>query len=295
MEIYQLRAFVTVARLGHLTRAAEALHLTQPAVSGQVKALEEALGLALFDRRPGRIELTRTGERLLPLAESVLVAAAGLTGKAAELRHEVSGHLTLGVVGDADSLRLGSLLAALVQALPLLHIHTRTGHAEELLEAVTAGTLPVAFYIGPGLPHHVPALPLQTLQHRIVAPPALRDAVLHAGWRELADLPWIAPPPGSHTQLLLRDAFSRQGLVPNIVLRADGEAPPLPLVRSGVGLALVREDLALHAAQQDEVVVWPHARLAGLLCFIHARTAAAEPGVIATLSQVRQVWDLPAH
>jgi DNA-binding transcriptional ArsR family regulator len=55
MEIYQLRAFVTVAKIGHLTRAAEVLHVTQPAVTGQIKALEEELGIALFDRRPGRI------------------------------------------------------------------------------------------------------------------------------------------------------------------------------------------------------------------------------------------------
>ena len=72
MEIYQLRAFVTVARIGQLTRAAEALHVTQPAVTGQIKALEEELGVSLFDRRPGRIALTRAGERLLPEAEKVL-------------------------------------------------------------------------------------------------------------------------------------------------------------------------------------------------------------------------------
>ena len=53
MEIYQLRAYVTVARIGHLTRAAEVLHVTQPAVSGQIKALEEELGVAPFVRKPG--------------------------------------------------------------------------------------------------------------------------------------------------------------------------------------------------------------------------------------------------
>ncbi len=59
MEIYQLRAFATAARLGNLTRTAEALHLTQPAITAQIKALEEELGVALFERRPGGITLTR--------------------------------------------------------------------------------------------------------------------------------------------------------------------------------------------------------------------------------------------
>lgn len=53
MEIYQLRAFATAARLGNLTRTAEALHLTQPAITAQIKALEEDLGVSLFERRPG--------------------------------------------------------------------------------------------------------------------------------------------------------------------------------------------------------------------------------------------------
>ena len=69
MEIYQLRAFVTAARLGNLTRTAEVLHLTQPAITAQIKALEEELGVALFDRRPGRISLTKAGEALLGEAD----------------------------------------------------------------------------------------------------------------------------------------------------------------------------------------------------------------------------------
>ncbi len=292
MEIYQLRAFVTVARLGHLTRAAEALHLTQPAVSGQIKALEELLGLPLFDRRPGRIELTRSGELLLPDAEAVLVAAAHLAGRAAELKGEVSGTLTLGTVADADTLRLGSLLAALVASLPLLTIKTRADHAENLREAVAAGSLAAAFYIGPHLPRDVLGLQLQTLQHRIVAPLRLEMQLAHAGWRELADMPWIVSHSASHTQHLLRDVFARQGLVPNAVLEADETAAPLALVRAGVGLALVREDAALHAARHRELVVWPHTRLAAMLCFIYARTAQTDPALVATLAQLREVWGM---
>ena len=69
MEMYQLRAYVTAATLGSVTRTAEALHLTQPAITAQIKALEEELGVALFDRRPGRISLTKAGEELLPQAQ----------------------------------------------------------------------------------------------------------------------------------------------------------------------------------------------------------------------------------
>ena len=69
MEMYQLRAYVTAATLGSVTRTAETLHLTQPAITAQIKALEEELGVALFDRRPGRISLTKAGEEQLPQAQ----------------------------------------------------------------------------------------------------------------------------------------------------------------------------------------------------------------------------------
>lgn len=295
MEIYQLRAYVTVAKIGHLTRAAEVLHLTQPAVTGQIKALEEELGIALFDRRPGRIALTRAGERLLPAAEAVLAAAGALQGQARELQGEVSGSLVIGTVGDPDSLRLGSLLGGLVAALPLLDIKTRMGDAEALREAVATSALQASFYIGPNIPRDVLGLALQTLQYRVTAPAAFSQRVLHAGWREIADMPWIGAPQNSHPQALMRDLFARQGLLPNMALESDDVTATLSLVRSGLGLALLREDVAVKAAERGEVIVWPHTRVSALLAFIYPKTAEHDPAIMAALSVLRTVWGLPAR
>jgi len=292
VEIYQLRAFVTVAKIGHLTRAAEVLHLTQPAVTGQVKALEEELGIALFDRRPGRIALTRAGERLLPKAEAVLEASGALMGHARELQGEISGTLVIGTVGDPDSLRLGSLLSGLVSALPLLEIKTRVGDAEALREAVANSALQASFYMGPNIPRDVLGLSLQTVQFRVSAPPQFRDRLLHAGWREIADMPWIGAPQHSHAQTLLRDMFARQGLLPNTVLESDDVNAPLSLVRAGLGLALLREDVAVQAAERGELIVWPHTRVAALLCFIYPKAAEHDPAIVATLQVLRTVWGL---
>ncbi len=295
MEIYQLRAFVTVAKIGQLTRAAEALHVTQPAVTGQIKALEEELGVSLFDRKPGRIALTRAGERLLPEAEKVLAAAGSLMGRARELQGEVSGSLVIGTLGDPDALRLGSLLGGLVAALPLLEIKTRSGDAETLREAVATSTLQASFYIGPHIPRDVLGLALQTINYRVVAPVPFRERVLHAGWREIADMPWIGAPYASHAQTLLRDLFSRQGLLPNQVLESDDASASHSLVRAGLGLALLREDAAIPAAERNELVIWPHTRVAALLSFIYPKTAEHDPAIVAALSVLRQVWGLPAR
>ena len=72
MELYQLRTFLTVAELGNLTQAAVVLHLSQPAVTAQIKALEEELGLPLFERVDGGVTLTRAGSHLLDEARELL-------------------------------------------------------------------------------------------------------------------------------------------------------------------------------------------------------------------------------
>jgi DNA-binding transcriptional LysR family regulator len=294
MEIYQLRAFVTAAKLGNVTRTAEALHLTQPAITAQIKALEEELGVALFDRRPGRISLTRAGEALLPDAEQVLTAAGHLLGRARDLQGEVTGVLTLGTVADPDTLRLGSLLGALVRSLPLVEIKTRNGAAEELREQVAAGLLQAAFYIGPSIPREVAGLALQTQHYRIAGPAQMRKQILHAGWRDMAAMPWIGAPAQHHVQTLMRDMFARQGLTPHQVIESDEISAPQSLVRAGVGLSLLREDVALPASERGEVVIWPHARVGALLSFIYPRSAEHEPAIVATVQLLRSVWGLPA-
>ncbi len=89
MELYQVRAFVTVAHVGNVTRAADALCVTQPAVTAQIKGLENSLGVALFDRGGGRMSLTRAGEMLLPQAEALLAAGSELQGAARQMQGEL--------------------------------------------------------------------------------------------------------------------------------------------------------------------------------------------------------------
>ena len=292
MEMYQLRAYVTVASLGSVTRTAEALHVTQPAITAQIKALEEELGVALFDRRPGRISLTRAGEELLPQAQQVLEAAAQLQGRAKDLQGEVTGQMLIGTVSDPDSLRLGSLLRGLMAALPLLDIKTRHGWAQDVCQQVLTGSLQGAFYIGPHMPRDLAAQVLQQLHYRIAAPAAMHTRILQAGWRDLAQLPWIGAPAAHHLHGLLHSLFARQGLQPNQVLESDSAVAPESLVRAGVGLSLLREEVALAGAERGELVIWPHARVSAQLGFVYPPSAQHDPAMVATLSQLRKVWGL---
>lgn len=290
MEIYQLRAFVTAARLGNLTRTAESLHLTQPAITAQIKALEEELGVALFDRRPGRIALTKAGESLLAEADQVLLCAARLLSSAQQLQGQVTGSLVLGTVDEPDVLRLGRTLGALVQALPLLEIRTRVGLSEELRGQVGTGLLQAAFHIGDSMPGDVAGMALQTLHYRIAAPIGWSERVLRAGWADLAAMPWIGAPPQHHVQVLRSGLFARRGLQVGHGVESDETGLALSLVRNSVGLALLREDVAMQASGRAELVIWPHARVPAQLSLIHSPAVSHEPAMVAMLSVLRQVW-----
>src|SRR5690348_18262539 len=122
MELYQLRSFAAVAELGHLTRAAERLHVSQPAVSAQIKALEDELSVVLFERGAAGMALTAGGRQLLPEAERVVAAAQSLRSQALALRGEIAGRVRLGTVSDPDLTRLPDVLRRAVDRFPLLDI-----------------------------------------------------------------------------------------------------------------------------------------------------------------------------
>ncbi|HVP88868.1 MAG TPA: LysR family transcriptional regulator, partial [Casimicrobiaceae bacterium] len=122
MEFSQLRAFVAIAKIGQLTRAAEKLHLSQPALSGQLKALEESLGLVLFERSSSGMTLTSGGRTLLPDAEKILDALEQLQLAARQLQGRTAGKLRLGTVLDPATLRVGEFLARAVETHPLIEV-----------------------------------------------------------------------------------------------------------------------------------------------------------------------------
>ncbi len=115
MDLTQLRAFITVAREGNLTRAAERLHVTQPAVSLQLKSLQQTLVVQLFTRTPAGLTLTADGAKLLPLAEKVVAGSQELVQAAHSLHSTLSGKLAIGTILDPEFTRLGAFLKMLVE------------------------------------------------------------------------------------------------------------------------------------------------------------------------------------
>lgn len=297
MDLTLLRAFITVAREGNLTRAAVQLHLTQPAVSLQIKHLQETLGVTLFTRTSHGLSLTRDGQALLPHAERALSAAADVQRAAQSLRHEVRGRLRIGTILDPAFLRLGGFLKQLVETWPHIETALRHGMSGWVLEQIRAGELDVGYYIGlpsDDEPRDGPAFHALTLTHfqyRVLAPAGWKDRVKGArDWRSLAALPWIWTPPASAHNRLLSRCFGEAGVKPVKVAEVDQEPSMLDLVKSGVGLTLARDATAIAEAHAHALTIVDGITVPTQLSFVTLEERKDEPAIAAALKLIEQQW-----
>lgn len=295
MDHTALRAFAAVAREGSLSRAAQRLHLTQPALSLQLKALQARLGVRLFERTPRGMRLTPDGAALLPLADRVLAAQREFDGAAQRLRQQVRGELAIGTILDPEFTRLGAFLRELVETAPFLQTALRQGMSGEVLQRLDAGEHDVGFYLGDpdqdrGTAGRYRVRTLTPFTYRVLAPAGWGPQVQGRGWAELAALPWIETPPESAHHRLLRRTLQPLGLQVRRVALVDQEASMLDLVRSGVGLSLVRDAVAIREVQARGLVVADRVALGCVLSFVSLAERQGEPAIEAAWTALDRVW-----
>ncbi len=289
MDLTQLRAFVTVAREGNLTRAASQLHLTQPAVSLQIKALQHSLGLILFQRSPSGMRLTDEGSKLLPLAEKVLQGSGELLQAAHSLTSTVAGSLAVGTILDPEFTRLGAFLKRLVEGYPQISTRLQHGMSGWVQQQIRAGQLDVGYYLGePDRNCH--ALTLTHFNYSVVAPQGWKQRVLGKDWAALAELPWIWAPPESVHNRLLSKAFADAGAEPRPVALVDQEASMLDLVKSGIGLSLVRDATALREAHAHGLVIADRVSMTTELSFICLAQRRQDTAIHIAFNLMHALW-----
>lgn len=296
MELNQLRIFTAIAREGSIARAAERVFLSQPAVSAQLKALEEQLGLKLFERQPRGMGLTAAGQQMLLEADKLLKAADTLLDASRRLRGaELRGEFRLGTISDPIMLRLGLLFSLMLPAFPGLKPVLRQGVSGDIIARVARGELHAGYVIGAPADARVTALRVSPVTLRIVAPAAWRERVTQADWAEMARLPWIATSEQCSFRPIAARMMARHGVAPHSVVEMDEESALLDLVRQGIGLTLLREDVALKAEAAGELCIWPPGKEIDGLYFVHP--AGGEHALLcdALLPLIREVWQLPTN
>ena len=290
MELYQLRSFAAIAELGQLTRAAEKLHISQPAVSAQLKALEEKLELRLFERTATGMSLTAPGARLLKEAEKVLAAARDLQNVALSFKGQLAGKASIGTLSDPNLTRIGEFVNVALARHPLLELELHQGVTGAALDNVRDGTLDASFYYGELRHASISGLPLQRLVFRVVAPVAWKDRLRLSGWEQVAAMPWIIPPPISSHHQLAYALLQQHGVSPGRVVEADQEAVIASLVVSGVGLALMREEVAFEKAAAGEISIWNDEHIESMLWFVTQRQRQNDPVIRALNELQRELW-----
>lgn len=305
-DLPSLKAFVAVARAGNVSRAALQLHLTQPAVSLQIKALQERSGLQLFVRTPKGLALTRDGAALLPQAERVLAALGDFSQAAQSLQNTVRGTLRIGTILDPEFTRLGEFLKQLVESAPQIDTELRQSMSGNVLTQIARRELDVGFYLAIDqeilenkLLDHTEyaraaieyiAMPLTQFTYRVLAPAGWGPQVRGKSWRDLAALPWLATPPASAHHRLLASVFTPLGIAPKRVALVDQEASMLDLVRSGVGLSLVRDSIAMRESQSRGLVIADKVSLQCTLCFVCLAERADDMVVASASRALANVW-----
>jgi DNA-binding transcriptional LysR family regulator len=141
MQLAQVEGFLEVARRGNLSRAAEALFITQPALTARLRALESEVGSALFRRGRRGMSLTDAGRTFLPYAE--LAVRALLDGASAIERLPMAAELVVGAAPAISTYVLPDLLVRYEAAHPTVRLSVRTGHSEEILEMAVRGDIEV--------------------------------------------------------------------------------------------------------------------------------------------------------
>ncbi|MFZ6861901.1 LysR family transcriptional regulator [Undibacterium sp. Ji67W] len=295
MDFTQLRAFVTIAREGNLTRAAERLHVTQPAVSLQMKALQEQLGLQLFNRSSNGMVLTNDGAKLLPYAERVLASSGDFMQAANALHSTLSGELAIGTILDPEFTRLGVFLKRLVETYPQIATRLQHGMSGWVLQQIRAGQLDIGFYLGDlpidgKTPCH--RLVLTDFTYRVLAPSGWNSRVQGQSWEKLAQLPWIWTPPESAHHRLLSKIFAQHGITPNKVALVDQEQSMLDLVKSGVGLSLIRDAIAMREAHAYGLVIADAVNITTQLSLICQEKRKNEAMIAESFQLVSQSWKL---
>ena len=292
-DLQILRAFAAVAREGNVSRAAERLHLSQPAVSLQLKRLAEITGLELFTRTPHGLALSSDGAALLPQAERVLAALNDFQQSAQRLHSTVRGTLRIGTILDPEFTRLGAFLRELVERAPQVATELRQGMSGSVLAQVKAGALDVGFYLGDAQAESGGLLAARTLSrfhYRVLAPAGWGPQVLGRDWKGLAALPWVATPAESAHHRLLADVFGPRGLAPPRVALVDQEASMLDLVKAGVGLSLVRDSIAIRESQAHGLVIADRVQLECALQFVSMAARAEEPVIASAWTALGRAW-----
>lgn len=242
LTLAQLRTFATVARLNNFSRAAELLHLTQPAVSAQVQALEQSLKVELFDRNGKRISLSRAGRIALDAAEDIASRLARMERDLADLRQAISEHLVIGASQVVGSYLLPELLAAFRTSHPGIEVGVRIAHSRQALEMLAAGEIDCALIAEGGISKDKHLAIKHILEDELVLVVPVGHVFTQMSsvpLEQLSRTPLLVSQRGSASAEYVLDRLALEGIKPDTVMELGNISAVKRAVESGLGVSIV--------------------------------------------------------
>ncbi|MFF1699620.1 LysR family transcriptional regulator [Streptomyces sp. NPDC058257] len=252
MQFQQLLYFVAVAETRHFTRAAEQVHVSQPSLSQQVRALEKELGAELFSRARGNITLTDAGEALLPLARRILADADTARIEVQELAQLRRGRIRLGATPSVCTGLLPEVLRAFHDRHPGIQLLLEEGGSHDLVRELARGALDLAVVVLP-LPSPSPALTTVELLREDLVVVSSPDAPKFGGKSVcVADLQrerLVMFRHGYDLRELTVAACRAEGFEPEFAVEGGEMDAVLGFVQAGLGVAVVPRMVAERAGR----------------------------------------------
>lgn len=249
MENFRLKVFRAVAEAMSFRKAAESLHMSQPAVSQQIRALEEEAGARLFDRagadgHGSQIALTQAGNVLLVYAKKAAVIIAEAEHALAELNHEVAGDLRLGASTTVAQYLLPRILGDFLRHYPHVRLSMISGNTEQIAEAVAEQRVALGIIEGPPMRRDLKTLPMAPDELVLIVSPAhewsRRQAPIAAS--ELATVPLLLRERGSGSRRVVERALKNAGLPLRslkVAMELDSTEAIVSGVEAGLGVGFV--------------------------------------------------------
>lgn len=253
IELRHLRYFLAVAQVAHFTRAAEALYVSQPTLSQQIKQLEAELGTTLFDRIGKRVMLTEAGKILQAHAQRMLVELEQAQQAIQELEGLQRGELAVGVVQTVNAYMIPDLVARFTTSHPAISLRIQELSADDIESGIEQGKLHLGIGFVPPSSALLEAEPLFDENLVLIVPKVHRLArQKQVCFGELNNEPLVVLPSGFYTRRLMDEGLQAAGAQASLLVEMNTIGGILATVRA-TGAATVLPSLALRLKEGEEL------------------------------------------
>ena len=245
MSDRRLQVFHTVARLLSFTKAAESLHMTQPAVTFQVRQLEEQFNTRLFDRTHNRISLTEAGQRVYEFADRIFELYAEMENAVRDMTGEISGMLVIGASTTIAEYMLPSLLGDFKKQYPDINVHLKVSNSDGIVSMVENNDIDLGVVEAPVMNKNLVVEECRKDRLVAIVPPQHALASLETvAIKDLLENAYIAREEGSGTREVIQEYLTDLGMQASDVHISMELGSPEAIkgaVEAGMGVSIVSE------------------------------------------------------